>query len=173
MSLDIRVENAPQVTRMCPFCLEARSKLRRGAAVDVALDGEWFLSGDVPQERLEDVTCDPWCEGVIKEDHPGWPSANFSSANGRDLFEMLGVPYEDIGTITHAEIPGVLQRIMVVLSKDHVMIPYTSEDSVEGGVTHARVMTMGQTEDMIRRRVLLLRDILICAREQGRNVLWY
>lgn len=155
MSVTFGCREAPKEKLPCRWCGEG---------------GEWL---DRPEDLTPEGRCDRWCKGFVMESTA--PEVNWSSSNAGPIIRLLGLPSDEEGPwgeLKVEEIPGVLQRIMVVLAKSREREHMIEEPSETRGARGARVIEFGNTDVSTVNRLRALRTLLSWAHERGFGVNW-
>jgi len=152
----------------------------------------------VPCDSQENygLTCTPedrcgYCDdGWLDERTTDCPEVNWSNQNAGDVLRLLGLynPEGLWGEMAVAEIPAVLQRILLVSNKassrQHLVRETTDTQNVRTRIavgddglptittTGPRVIDFGNTDDQTLRRLGQLRTLLVWAEEHGFDVSW-
>lgn len=166
MAIQFSCPEATPTTIPCQFC---------------GPEGDWTLN--MPDLLNEHGRCDEWCDGTQHQQEEPW--CEVGNAFRMSFFNLVGIPFDECGTIETEAIPAVLRQIMVVLnsedSTDHmVQAPFEGHGQTRmtmvGGMPTIsqgpRVISQGLSDERIRARVESLRDLLVWAKERGFKVCW-
>jgi len=98
------------------------------------------LPSDVRQ-RLEHIDCD-FCrgEGEYEDFVPDGPEMNLANRNARVLLGLLGIEYDDAGTIWHKELPDLRRHIIRVLNSDDIRKAAIKPSETGGDITDKRAV---------------------------------
>lgn len=168
MSVTFWCPEAPRETRPCPWCGEG---------------GMWVGR---PEMLTPEGRCDQWCDGTVEESVA--PEVNFTNDNTRDILRLLSIhnPEGLWGSLTSAEIPAVLQRILVAAAKESSRAHLVESTWEEGGerriavnddgipeiTTGCRVIHCGNSDEQTVHRLESLRELLVWAHEHKMKVAW-
>lgn len=154
----------------------------------------WFCTEwakERPDLLNENGRCDDHCTGMVQESEA--PECNFANDNAHGVLMALGLGHgvsgDLYGCLEHADIPGVLQKLMVLLNVDakrsHLIEAASVGDplalmiaAVNGemipvsGDQGARVVNCGNTDEQSVRRFTSVRKLLVYASENGLDVSW-
>jgi len=163
MSVTFICSEAPRETIPCWMCADVR---------------EW--------EKDPNARHSPRCDGTMDESTA--PEVNFSNGNAANVLRLLGLynPEGPWGALTVEEIPAVLQRCMVVLSRGSERTHLIESAHEEGGQrrmvvnddgmpeirTGCRVIHCGNTDEQTTRRITAVQTLLAWAHERGFGISW-
>lgn len=194
MSVTFSCPDAPTTSTPCEWCEDTRRWHAEGLCCHMwpHLDGvtirdEAQIAAFTPDEMAR-LTCSPHCNGT--QDTSLAPEANFANASARGVLALMGQDASDLwGLLEPAEIPAVMQRLMVALNRDDAREGLVSEGSDGRAFDKARMVTDpdtglstisrgcrvldgGNTDEQTLRRLGAVRDLLSYAHEHGHTVSW-
>jgi hypothetical protein len=118
------------------------------------------------------------------------PSLNYANVSARGLLKIMGLDSEYLcGSLENAEIPAVLQRLLLAINEPEARAhtitapsdrrafqhPRLVEDENTGLTTitrGCRVISFGNTDDQTLRRLYEIRDLFVRAHTSGSDVHW-
>lgn len=98
---------------------------------------------------------------------------NCSNANAGKLIGLLSLNDDGLcGDLSVEDMPGVLQRLLVLLNKDGATSHVQEAPSVHKGDTGPTVINCGVDAEYFERRLSAFRDMILLAMDINEKIVW-
>lgn len=151
MSVTFWCPTAPRHEVPCPYCAYA---VEQGYAV---LNDQGIMA------------CESYCNGTSKESDA--PEVQISNEDVGFYQKILGLSDDLAGQITVADLPGLVQRINLILSQSPLLWP-TREATCEQNTGGPKMWDCGLSATRFQKRVEALQRLFAWAAAAGYPVTW-